>query len=140
MSFDQELQSLPHGPAFRFISELRELEPGVSATATYTITGTEAFLEGHFPGNPIWPGVIMIEAIAQLAGVVAQSDPAHPKLVDLRLTSVKNAKILGTATAETVLTITASIEGRMGNLVQAKGAVSVGDVVIAQAIITLSGG
>lgn len=140
MPFDQELQSLPHGSAFRFISELCELVPGVSATATYTITGAEAFLEGHFPRNPIWPGVIMIEAIAQLAGVVAQSDPAHPKLADLRLTSVKNAKILGTATPGSTLAIAASVEGRMGNLIQAKGTVSVADAVIAQAIITLSGG
>lgn len=140
MSPDQELESLPHGPAFRFLSEITALDSGVSGRATYTITGAEAFLEGHFPGNPIWPGVIMIEAIAQLAGVVAQSDPAHPKLADLRLTSVKNAKILGTAAPGATLTITASVEGRMGNLIQAKGAVSAGDVILAQAVVTLSGG
>jgi 3-hydroxyacyl-[acyl-carrier-protein] dehydratase len=140
MPFNQELESLPHGPAFRFVSELLDLVPGQYATAAYTITGSEAFLEGHFPGNPIWPGVIMIEAIAQLAGVVAQSDPDHPKLADLRLTSVKNAKILGTATPGSTLTITASVEGRMGNLVQAKGAVAVGDTTIANAVVMLSGG
>lgn len=140
MSPDQELELLPHGPAFRFISEIIDLEPGVSGKAAYTITGAEAFLEGHFPGNPIWPGVIMIEAIAQLAGVVAQSDPAHPKLPDLRLTSVKNAKILGTAVPGATLTITASVEGRMGNLIQAKGTVADGATILAQAVVTLSGG
>jgi 3-hydroxyacyl-[acyl-carrier-protein] dehydratase len=140
MSPNQELQSLPHGPAFRFVTEIIALEPGVSGIATYLITGEETFLEGHFPGNPIWPGVIMIEAIAQLAGVVAQSDLSHPRLPDLRLTSVKNAKILGTAVPGATLNITASIEGRMGNLIQAKGSVSVGETVLAQAVITLSGG
>jgi len=115
------------------------LQPGVSGEASYTITGTEPFLEGHFPGNPLWPGVIMIEAIAQLAGVVAQSDPAHPKLADLRLTSVKNAKILGTAAPGATLTLTASVEGRMGNLIQAKGEVRLGDTILALAIVTLSG-
>jgi len=142
MSFmppDQELPSLPHGPAFRFVSDIIELEPGVSGTAVYFITGEETFLEGHFPGNPIWPGVIMIEAIAQLAGIVAQSDPAHPVLLDLRLTSVKNAKILGTAMPGAILTIRATIEGRMGNLIQAKGSVSAGETVLTQAIVTLSG-
>jgi 3-hydroxyacyl-[acyl-carrier-protein] dehydratase len=140
MSPDQELQSLPHGPAFRFVSKIIGLEPGISGTASYHISGAEAFLEGHFPGNPIWPGVIMIEAIAQLAGVVAQSDPTHPRLVDLRLTSVKNAKILGTAAPGATLTITASVEGRMGNLIQAKGTVSEGETILAQAVVTLSGG
>jgi 3-hydroxyacyl-[acyl-carrier-protein] dehydratase len=140
MSNDQELESLPHGPAFRFVSEIIDLEPGVSGKAAYFISGAEAFLEGHFPGNPIWPGVIMIEAIAQLAGVVAQSDPVHPRLDDLRLTAVKNAKILGTAAPGATLTITASVEGRMGNLIQAKGAVSEGETILAQAVVTLSGG
>ena len=140
MAFDQELQSLPHGTGFRFINELLELEHGQFAKATYAITGEESFLAGHFPGDPIWPGVIMIEAIAQLAGVVAQSDPAHAPHTDLRLTSVKNAKILGTASPGAILTITASVEGRMGNLVQAKGSVSVEDNMIAQAVIVLSGG
>lgn len=139
MSNDQELQSLPHGPSFRFLTEIIALDPGVSGKAAYPITGAEAFLEGHFPGNPIWPGVIMIEAIAQLAGVVAQSDPAHPRLADLRLTSVKNAKILGTTAPGATLTITASVEGRMGNLVQAKGSVADGETILAQAIVTLSG-
>lgn len=140
MSSNQELQSLPHGSTFRFVSEMLALQPGVSGEACYTITGTEPFLEGHFPGNPLWPGVIMIEAIAQLAGVVAQSDPAHPKLADLRLTSVKNAKILGSTGPGATLTITASIEGRMGNLIQAKGEVRLGETILAQAVVTLSGG
>lgn len=139
MSPSQELQALPHGPGFRFLESMLQLEPGVSGRASYKITGAEAFLEGHFPGAPIWPGVIMIEAIAQLGGVVAQSDPNHARLNDMRLTSVKNAKILGTAIPGATLTITASVEGRMGNLIQVKGAVADGETILAQAIVTLSG-
>ena len=139
MSHDQELRSLPHGPEFRFVDEITALQPGVSGAATYRITGSEPFLKGHFPENPLWPGVIMIEAIAQLGGVIAQSDPTREKLADLRLTSVKNAKILGTCPPETTLTITASVEGRMGNLIQIKGSVSSADTKLAEAIVTLSG-
>lgn len=115
------------------------LEPGISATASYTINGEEPFLKGHFPGRPLWPGVIMIEAIAQLGGVIAQSDPVHPKLDDVRLTSVKNAKILGSCPPGTTLTISAIVEGRMGNLIQIKGTVSDGETILAQAIVMLSG-
>lgn len=115
------------------------LIPGVSGSATYLISGEEPFLKGHFPKNPIWPGVIMIEAIAQLGGVIAQSDPAHEILADLRLTSVKNAKILGTTSPGTLLTIEATVEGRMGNLIQIKGTVSAAESILAQATIMLSG-
>jgi len=139
MSPDQELQSLPHGPEFRFLGEMLGLEPGISGTASYTISGEEQFLKGHFPGNPLWPGVIMIEAIAQLGGVIAQSDPVHTKLGDVRLTSVKNAKILGSCPPGTTLTIAATVEGRMGNLIQIKGTVADGETILAQAIVMLSG-
>lgn len=139
MSYNQELRSLPHGPEFRFVEKMTALIPGVSGSATYWISGKEPFLKGHFPENPLWPGVIMIEAIAQLGGVIAQSDPTHEKLADLRLTSVKNAKILGTSSPGTLLTIEATVEGRMGNLIQVKGTVSAAESILAQATIMLSG-
>ncbi len=139
MSHDQALQSLPHGPEFRFIEELLELDPGVSGTATYAISGNEAFLKGHFPENPLWPGVIMIEAIAQLGGIVGQCDPAHASLENLRLTAVKNAKILGTAPPGEILKIRASVEGRLGKIIQIKGSVSTGGSTIAEGTVMLSG-
>lgn len=139
MPFEQELLSLPHGPEFRFLDHMIALEHGVSGRASYTITGEEPFLKGHFPTQPMWPGVIMIESIAQLGGVIAQSDPAHPTLADMRLTSVRNAKILGTAYPGAILSIEASVEGRMGNLIQIKGSVSEGDKKIAEATVMLSG-
>ena len=139
MPYDQELRSLPHGPEFRFIGEMLTLEPGISGSARYHITGEEPFLKGHFPQNPLWPGVLMIEAIAQLGGVVAQSDPIEPTLNDMRLTSVKNAKILGTAPPGTALTIEAKVEGRLGNLIQISGSVSAGENKLATAMVMLSG-
>lgn len=139
MPFDQELRLLPHGPEFRFIGKMVALEPGIAGSASYTITGEEPFLKGHFPGRPLWPGVLMIEAIAQLGGVISQSDPEQDTLEDMRLTSVKNAKILGTAFPGDVLTIHASVEGRLGTLIQIKGSVSHGETKIAEAIVMLSG-
>ena len=76
--------------------------------------GDEAFLSGHFPGNPLMPGVILIEALAQLGGVVAQSDPTLSPLADLKLTAVRTAKIMGSAVPGEILTIRAEVAGRMG--------------------------
>lgn len=133
------LQALPHGPSFRFLDELVSLVPGCEATATYRVRGDEAFLEGHFPGNPMMPGVIFIEAIAQLGGVVIQTDPDQAAMSDLRLTGVRAAKILGVATPGNLLEIRATVEGRLGGLVQVEGEVSGPGGLLATGRITLSG-
>ena len=68
---------IPHRPPFRFVDEIVELEPGVRAVGRLAITGEEWYLQGHFPGNPIVPGVIMVEACAQVAAVCALTHPDH---------------------------------------------------------------
>ncbi len=85
------------------------------------------------------PGVILIEAVAQLGGVVVQSDPQHPAMADLRLTGVRAAKILGAAVPGDLLEIRVKVEGRLGGLVQVEGDVRVGESVMASAKVTLSG-
>ena len=139
MTPDQALAALPHGPEFCFIDSLDQLEPGQKATASYTLKGDEAFLAGHFPGQPILPGVLMIEAIAQLGGIIAQSDGSQSPLSDVRLTAVRGAKILGTISPGETLTLDASLEARMGTLLQIKGQARSGDTLIASATVTLSG-
>ena len=133
------LAALPHGPSFRFIDELTALIPGRSGTATYAVRGDEGFLAGHFPGRPLMPGVILIEALAQLGGVVAQSDPAIPALSDLKLTAVRGARITGSAVPGENLTIRAEVVGRMAGLIEVRGEVLVGDRVILTTQVTLSG-
>lgn len=133
------LEALPHGPSFRFVDSLTALDPGKSATGTYLLRGDEAFLEGHFPGQPIMPGVLLCEAIAQLAGVAAQSDPEIPALKNMRLTAIRAAKILGTAEPGETLNLQTTIAGRLGPLVQAEGSVTIGDRVLLKTQVTLSG-
>ncbi|MCB1229452.1 MAG: beta-hydroxyacyl-ACP dehydratase [Verrucomicrobiae bacterium] len=122
--FRHALIALPHGPEFRFVDRLTSLDDGKSASATYRIRGDESFLAGHFPEHPLMPGVILIEAVAQLAGIVAQTDPEHAPLNDLKLTAVRQAKILGSASPGETLVINARVVGRMGHLIQAEGTIS----------------
>jgi 3-hydroxyacyl-[acyl-carrier-protein] dehydratase len=133
------LSRLPHGPEFRFLDNVPAIEPGKSGAGEYTVRGDEPFLRGHFPGAPIFPGVLLIEAAAQLAGCVAQSDPAVPPLRDLKLTAVRNAKITGTARPGQTIRLTAAILARMGNLVQASASASVDGVTVLQTELTLAG-
>jgi 3-hydroxymyristoyl/3-hydroxydecanoyl-(acyl carrier protein) dehydratase len=133
------LASLPHGSSFRFLDRLTQLEPGIRGSAEYRVRGDEAFLAGHFPGEPMFPGVLLIEAAAQLAGTVAQSDLSREPLKGLKLTAVKGAKIRGTAVPGETLRLAAEITGRLDNLVQAKATVAVGSKTVLQVELTLGG-
>jgi len=65
---------LPHRAPFLFISEILALEPGRRAEASWQLTGGEFFFPGHFPGRPVLPGVLQIEAIAQCGGLTLWGD------------------------------------------------------------------
>lgn len=133
------LDSLPHGPEFRFLDHLTELVPGVSGVGDYLVREDLIFLRGHFPGHPIFPGVLLVEGAAQLAGVVAQSDPKIPPLGGLKLTGFRNVKITGTAVPGQTVRFKATVTGRLGNLVQASAEASVDNQVVLRAELILSG-
>jgi 3-hydroxyacyl-[acyl-carrier-protein] dehydratase len=64
---------LPHRPPFVFVRELINCEPGRSVEARTLFNADDPMFAGHFPGNPIVPGVILTEALAQTAGIAAAS-------------------------------------------------------------------
>lgn len=68
---------LPHRPPFLFVDEVDEVVAGVSARGRWRLTGEEAFFAGHFPGRPTLPGVLMVEALAQLGAIALLTDERY---------------------------------------------------------------
>jgi 3-hydroxyacyl-[acyl-carrier-protein] dehydratase len=74
---DELIELLPHRPPFRFVDAVDRCEPGVSVEARFRVTGDEDFLAGHFPGNPVLPGVIQLEALAQAGAIALLADERY---------------------------------------------------------------
>jgi len=138
-SLGRALESLPHGVEFRFIDRLLALDPGMAGVGEYQVRGDEPFLRGHFPNQPLMPGVLLLEAAAQLAGIVAQSDPKFPPMRGLKLTALRGVKILGTARPGEIIRLEARIIRRLGNLVHSRTTASVNGTQVMEAELTLSG-
>ncbi|MDB6039226.1 MAG: hydroxymyristoyl-ACP dehydratase, partial [Verrucomicrobiales bacterium] len=126
-------------PEFRFLDRITSLIAGKSGTAEFILKGTEDFLSGHFPDDPLMPGVLMVEAVAQLAGAIAQSDPNYPLLPDLKLTAIRGAKITGTARPLQTILYSVQIAARMGKLIQARGSATVDGKLVLETEVTLAG-
>jgi len=70
MDIDEIRSYLPHRYPFLLVDRVVELIPGVSIVAYKNLSINEAFFDGHFPGKPVFPGVLLLEAMAQAAGIL----------------------------------------------------------------------
>lgn len=90
-NIDDIMKILPHRYPFLFVDKVIEIEPGKKGLGIKNVTINDSFFQGHFPQKPVMPGVIMIEAMAQTAGVVVLTGGAHHGKVALFM-SVNDVK------------------------------------------------
>ncbi|HXE55217.1 MAG TPA: phosphopantetheine-binding protein [Tepidisphaeraceae bacterium] len=75
------LSRLPHKDPFRFVTRVTQITAGQSAEGIWVVTGSEPFFAGHFPGQPLVPGVLIAESLAQLSGLISPVETRSGKLV-----------------------------------------------------------
>jgi len=88
----QILKILPHRYPFLLVDRILELEPGRRVVGIKNVTINEEFFQGHFPGNPVMPGVLIVEAMAQVAGIGLLGSLAEPEKKLLYLSAVDRCK------------------------------------------------
>ena len=77
LNIQEIMKILPHRPPFLLVDRITQCEPGKMACGIKAVTMNEPFFTGHFPGNPIMPGVLILEAMAQVGAVAALSLPEN---------------------------------------------------------------
>jgi 3-hydroxyacyl-[acyl-carrier-protein] dehydratase len=126
---------LPHRYPFLLVDRILEMNPGKKATGIKNVTCNEEFFQGHFPGNPIMPGVLMIEALAQVAGLLAfRSGASAGKSVYFM--SIERAKFRKPVVPGDQLKLEVTILQQRGNVWKFSGNASVEDKVAAEAEFT----
>ncbi len=134
MDIEQVMKLLPHRPPFLMVDRILKIE-GNKITGVKNVTMNEGYFQGHFPGHPIMPGVLQLEAMAQVAGIVLlkQAELASQVAYFMSAEDVKWRKPVvpgDTLIIEVELT---KIRGKIG---KAKGVCKVGGETVSEAAVT----
>ena len=135
LDVEQIAAMLPHRYPFLLLDRVTAFEHGKRVTALKNVTINEPFFQGHFPGHPVMPGVLIIEAMAQAAGVLIKltvpHDPAQP--VVFYLVKVDNARFNRVVVPGDQLRLEVEHKRTMRNMSQFLGRAFVGDQLAAEA-------
>ena len=128
------LSLLPHRYPFLMVDRVTELEPNIRAVGLKNVTFNEPFFQGHFPNNPVMPGVLIIEALAQVAGILAFKSGIHGKAVYFM--SIDKVKFRKPVLPGDTLRLEAKVTHTRGNVWKFSGSAFVGDKLTSEAEFT----
>jgi 3-hydroxyacyl-[acyl-carrier-protein] dehydratase len=134
------LALLPHKPPMRLLDEIVDLQPGELVVARRVTRETDFYFQGHFPGDPIVPAVILVEMLAQAGGLAAGAPRTgdSPTPAALRVAGLGPFKFPGAARAGDVLEARARVVGQIGGLYKIEGEVIASGRTVATGAVTLA--
>lgn len=128
---------LPHRYPFLLVDRVLELEPGKTIKAVKLVTNNEPWTQGHFPGNPMMPGVLIFEALAQAGAIILLALPEYQGKLFL-LAGIKNSRIKRPVVPGDVLTLESQLHRIRMGVGFASGLATVNGEVAAKADITFA--
>jgi len=131
------LQRLPHAEPMRLVQEVLEVRPGEMARCTRRADPGDWYFQGHFPGTPVIPAIVLVELLAQTGGLAAASADSDTPLA-LRVAAFGGFKFPRGSGPGVTLEATARVAGRMGGLYKIEGEVTADGVVVATGSLTLA--
>jgi 3-hydroxyacyl-[acyl-carrier-protein] dehydratase len=134
------IDCLPHQPPMRLLEEIVAVRCGESATARRYAHPDDFYFQGHFPGQPIVPAVILVEMLAQVGGIALAASDDPRQRSQLRVAAIGPFKFPAAATAGVVLEARARVAGQIGGLYKIEGTVTADGVLVATGSLTLAGG
>lgn len=129
------LNILPHRYPFLLVDRVISLDPGKRITGLKNVTFNEEFFQGHFPGAPVMPGVLIIEAMAQVAGVLIYRDLPEKDKKLIYFTGIESAKFRRPVTPGDQLLIEMELVGRRNTFGKMAGRATVDGKIAAEATV-----
>ena len=128
---------IPHRYPFLLIDTIEELEPGERALGKKCVSVNEPFFQGHFPGNPVMPGVLIMEALAQVGAVVILSKPEF-KGKTAYFAGIDKARFRQKVVPGDVLMLETTIIKAKGPIGVGKAVAKVNEGIVAEAELTFA--
>jgi len=129
------LRILPHRYPFLMVDRIIELEPGKRIVGLKNVTINEPFFQGHFPGVPVMPGVLVVEAMAQVAGIMTYHDMPGSEGKLIYFTGIENAKFRRPVVPGDQLRIEMELLNQRHNFGTMRGRASVEGRLVAEATV-----